>query len=115
MIILKEKIQLKDLPDLEDKKYFNDMVKAVVDIEKRLLALNAELHSDLEQLMLESGSLQRNLYGINIFMDGSIEYESMINFPRNHDDGYPKAGRFVGDPKKQEIIEEIVDEWITER
>lgn len=115
MKIITEKMMLSDLPNIEEKTYFDDMIKAVVDIEKRVLALNAELHCDLEQLLLENGSAQNKLYGFNIWFDGEIEYDSMINPPRNREDGYPRVGRYVADPNVRETIEEIVDEWIIER
>ena len=62
---------------------FGDMVKAVVDVHKELLALDAELHSDLEALLLENGSKQKDLWGINLYPDPSadafVEFDSMIN------------------------------------
>ncbi len=44
-------------------------VKAVVDIDKELLAVNAELYSDLEGMLLQQGANQSSLYGINIYYD----------------------------------------------
>ena len=62
---------------------FGDMVKAVVDVEREILAVDAELHSDLEVLLLDNGSKQKNLWGINISpeQDGDdfVEFDSMIN------------------------------------
>lgn len=62
---------------------FGDMVKAVVDVEREILAVDAELHSDLEVLLLDNGSKQKNLWGINIYpeQDGDdfVEFDSMIN------------------------------------
>ncbi len=62
---------------------FGDLVKAVVDTEKKILAVDAELHSDLEALLLENGSSQENLWGINLYpdMEGEdfIEFDSIIN------------------------------------
>jgi hypothetical protein len=62
---------------------FGDMVKAVVDIEKGLLALDAELHSDLEAQLLQDGSIQKNLWGINLYPElpnaEFVEFDSMIN------------------------------------
>ena len=89
------------------------MIKYVVDIENGLLAVNAELHSDLEELLLENGSKQTSLYGINILYDlWEIEYDSLINPPRNREAGYPRAGRDVADPSARKKIEEIVNKWI---
>jgi len=62
---------------------FGEMVKAVVDIGRGLIAIDAELHSDLEAMLLEDGSAQNDLWGINLYPDlnGSdfIEFDSMIN------------------------------------
>lgn len=89
------------------------MSKAVVDTGRELIAVNAELHSDLESLLLENGSEQRNLYGINILFDErEIEFDSMINSPRNREAGYPRAGRTVADPEARKRIEEVVSKWI---
>jgi hypothetical protein len=49
--------QLKEIAE----KRFGDMVKGVVDIEKGIMALGAELHADEEAFLLEKGSAQRNL------------------------------------------------------
>jgi len=62
---------------------FGDMVKAVVDVDRSLLAVDAELHSDLEALLLENGSKQKNLWGINLYPEiqgeDFIEFDSLIN------------------------------------
>ena len=62
---------------------FGDLVKAVVDVDRELIALDAELHSDLEALLLENGSAQKSLWGINLYPemqgDNFIEFDSMIN------------------------------------
>ena len=62
---------------------FGDMVKVVVDVDRELIAIDAELHSDLEALLLEDGSKQTSLWGINLYPDipddGFIEFDSMIN------------------------------------
>lgn len=68
---------------------FGDMVKAVVDIDRRLLAVDAELHADLEALLLENGSQQNNVWGINLYPEMSgedfIEFDSMINIRPSED------------------------------
>jgi len=62
---------------------FGNLVKAVVDVERELIAVDAELHSDLEALLLEDGSKQRNLWGINLYPEikgnDFVEFDSMIN------------------------------------
>jgi len=72
---------LNELKEMADK--FGNMVKAVVDIDRELVAVDAELHSDLEALLLDKGSKQKNLWGINLYpelVDSEfIEFDSMIN------------------------------------
>ncbi|MEK7384442.1 MAG: DUF5674 family protein [Elusimicrobiota bacterium] len=62
---------------------FGDMIKAVVDVERGCLALGGELHSDEEALLLEDGSKQANLWGINVYPGKPeperVEFDSMIN------------------------------------
>lgn len=62
---------------------FGDLVKAVVDVDRERIAIDAELHSDLEALLLENGSEQKSLWGINLYPemtgDEFIEFDSMIN------------------------------------
>jgi hypothetical protein len=48
---------------------FGNLVKAVVDVEREIMAVDAELHSDEEALLLEDGSQQAHLWGINIYPD----------------------------------------------
>jgi hypothetical protein len=65
------------------KQQFGDMVKAVVDVEQGIMAIGGELHSDEEAVLLDQGSLQRHLWGINLYPDQPaqewIEFDSMIN------------------------------------
>ena len=65
------------------KNTFGDLIKAVVDIDRELIAIDAELHSDLEALLLENGSKQKSLWGINFYPDieddDFLEFDSMIN------------------------------------
>jgi hypothetical protein len=62
---------------------FGDMVKAVVDIGRGIMAIDAELHSDEEAALLDDGSAQADLWGINLYPaesgDTWIEFDSMIN------------------------------------
>ena len=113
MIVLNEIVPIEKLKTIEAETFFEDMIKAVVDIEKGIVAVNAELHSDLEQMLLKSGSSQHSLYGINILFDEKeIEFDSLINPPRNREAGFPRAGRSVADPAARKAIEEIVNKWI---
>ncbi len=68
---------------------FGDFAKAVVDIEFGIMMVGGEMHVDLEQLLLEKGSEQQNLWGINLYPekgeDEWIEFDSMINLRPGQD------------------------------
>ncbi len=91
---------------------FGDMVKGVADVDKGLLALSAELHADLEAMLLDAGSRQEALWGFNLYpdMDGGdfLEFDSLINIR-------PMQGnrsRGVEDKAIQRKIEELVEKWV---
>ncbi|MBU0547247.1 MAG: hypothetical protein KJ710_04270 [Candidatus Omnitrophica bacterium] len=62
---------------------FGNLVKAVADVDREIIAVDAELHSDLEALLLENGSKQESLWGINLYPEiqgeDFVEFDSMIN------------------------------------
>jgi hypothetical protein len=62
---------------------FGDLVKAVVDVERRVMLVDAELHADQEAELLAGGSRQQDVWGINLYPDLPeaewIEFDSMIN------------------------------------
>lgn len=65
-------------------KMYGGLVKGVVDVQKNILVLDAEMHADQEQFLLEQGSKQDDLWGINLYPSkfGSkdfVEFDSMIN------------------------------------
>ncbi|MBI5356005.1 hypothetical protein HZB78_00125 [Candidatus Collierbacteria bacterium] len=91
---------------------FGNLVKAVVDIEKRVMAIGGELHADEEALLLQNGSSQEELWGINIYPDeagkNQIEFDSMINLRP----GQSNLSRGVDDPVVRKKIIEIVNKLI---
>lgn len=55
-------------------------IKVVIDIERRILAGGGERHFDAEQLLLQEGSEQDELWGGGIDTNTKdIDYNSMIN------------------------------------
>jgi hypothetical protein len=63
--------------------YYKTMVKFVVDVEKEVMAVGGELHSDAEALLLTQGSRQSDLWGGNFFPwnppGQRLEFTSFIN------------------------------------
>lgn len=111
MRIIKDKISIQELRDIA-KQTFGNMVKAVVDVEKEVLALGGELHSDEEALLLNKGSKQKNLWGINLYLDLGkdewIEFDSVINIKPSQGN----LSRGVDDPKIAQRIIKIVNRLI---
>jgi hypothetical protein len=100
-------ISLVDLREMAASR-FGDLVKAVIDVKREIMVVDAELHADEEALLLESGSEQGELWGINLYpaLEGGqfLEYDSMINLR-------PSMGnrsRGVEDPLVRKRIEGLV-------
>lgn len=87
---------------------FGDFVKAVVDVEKKIMAIGSELHADAEALLLQDGSQQQNLWGINLYPaqtgDDWLQFDSMINIRPSQGN----RSRGVEDPATQEKIRAVV-------
>jgi hypothetical protein len=85
------------------------VTKAVVDLGRGIMAVDAEWHADLELMLLDNGSLQQDLWGVNLlpYKDPSdfIIYESLINI-RPAQRGF---GIEIGDPALRAQIKDIVD------
>ncbi|PYP41261.1 MAG: hypothetical protein DMD48_00745, partial [Gemmatimonadetes bacterium] len=87
---------------------FGDMVKGVVDVERRVLAIGGELHSDEEAALIEDGSTQEHLWGINLYPtekdEAWLEFDSMINVRPSQGN----RSRNVEDGRLQDRIRQIV-------
>lgn len=107
--IVTEKISKDELREMS-KTLFGDLVKVVVDCEKRISAVGGELHADEEQVLIEQGSQQSNLWGINLYPDKGedewIEFDSMINIRPSHGN----RSRSVENPEIQQRIRDIIKE-----
>ena len=113
MIILEHPISRAELKEYAANT-FGDMIKCVADVDKGLLAIDADLHADLERMLLENGSEQTSLWGFNLYPDevgdNFIEYDSLINIRSWQ--GNPS--RDVLDKDVREKIARIVNKYITE-
>ena len=82
IVLLSERIDSHELARLAAL-FFDDMVKYVADVERGVIAAGGDLHADAEQLLLESGSRQNDLWGANYYPGRGpelcIEYTSLIN------------------------------------
>jgi len=111
MKTVRGKINIDELKNLAQS-MFGNMVKAVVDIKQEIMAVGGELHSDEESLLMEGGSKNSDLWGINIYpeLKGEefIEFDSMINLR-------PARGnrtRGIEDPQIRGKIVQIVNQLV---
>ena len=112
MTIVRDRIALADLVTLAEGR-FGDLVKAVVDVDRGFMAVGGELHADDEAALLDDGSQQADLWGINLYpadhgQPDWLEFDSMINVR-------PSVGnrtRSVEDPTVRERIIAIVESLV---
>ena len=92
---------------------FGDMVKAAVDLSREVIALGGELHSDEEALLLDDGSRQADVWGVNLYPAETgqdwIEFDSMINVRPSQGN----RSRSVEDEATRHRIIEVIRRWIT--
>lgn len=110
--VLIEKPVTKEFIRTKARELFGDFVKAVVDIERAVMMVGGEMHVDNEQLLLENGSEQKNLWGLNLYPDKTsadwIEFDSMINLRP----GQGNRSRGVDDPALRDRITRVVNALI---
>ena len=111
MEIITEAIGLHRLREMAVRR-FGEMIKAVVDVEQGIMAVDAELHADEEEALLERGSAQANLWGINRYPDVAgeewIEFDSLINLRPSQGN----RSRGVDDPGTRKRIAEVVSRLV---
>ena len=74
---------------------FGDLVKAVVDLDRGIMIVDADLHADQEAELLAGGSQQRSDW---------LEFDSMINLLPS----FGNRSRGVDDPALRERIARLV-------
>jgi len=106
--VIRDTVSRDELTEIA-KLQFGDIVKVVVDVEQGIMAIGGELHSDEEAILLDQGSAQRHLWGINLYPDKPlnewIEFDSMINVR-------PSGGnrsRYVESSEIREVVTRIVN------
>lgn len=112
MQIVRDTLELQELKAMAQRT-FGDLVKAVVDVEKEIIAVDGSLHADEEALLLGEGSRQENLWGVNLYPEswgeeGFVEFDSMINVRP----AQGNLGRGLKDPELKKKIRVIVSKLI---
>ena len=80
-------------------------IKLAVDVERNILAGGGEYHADCEEVLLEDGSRQEDIWGADWYPESRIvEFGALINI-RPHQGN---RGMEIEDPKLRERIETII-------
>lgn len=109
--IVKNPITREDITKIA-RETLGDFAKVVVDIEQGIMAIGGYMHADAEALLLQNGSQQENVWGINLYPDRTgadwIEFDSMVNIrPRQNN-----RSRGVEDPTIRERILKVVESLV---
>jgi hypothetical protein len=91
---------------------FGDVVKAVVDLRRDVMLLDADMHADQEAELLGEGSAQADLWGINLYPDIEgedwLEFDSMINLRPS----FGNRSRGVDDAAVRQAIVQLVERLV---
>lgn len=116
LVTINNKISIDELKVMSQK-MAGGFVKGVVDIERSIMAVDASMHVDLEEFLLndesglfESPSEQTNLWGINLHPNKRpdqdfVEFDSMINVRPSEGN----RSRYVENSQIRKKIIDIVD------
>jgi len=111
ILIVRDQVTLVALTTMAEG-MFGDLVKAVVDLGRMVMALGGAMHADEEADLIADGSTQSDLWGINLYPAAFgtaefIEYDSMINLrPRQN------RTRGVEDPATRAAIVAVVERLV---
>ena len=111
MKLVDKKISIGELKQMSVR-MFGGLVKAVVDIHKQVMVVDAEMHADEEAYLLKEGSKQDDLWGINLYPDATgedwLEFDSMINLRPS----FGNRSRGVDDPDTRARIADLVNQLV---
>jgi hypothetical protein len=110
IIVPSLRLQMRDLDQFKENP-FEKMIKFVVDVHQRRIALGGEMHSDAEEILLRSGSRQADIWGGNLWpweQPARIEYISLINIRPSFDN----RGMEIQSSELREQVRDIVHLWV---
>jgi hypothetical protein len=111
IVIVEQRLDVSELARLVHL-FFGDMVKYVVDVERRIAAVGGQLHADAEQLLLADGSRQADLWGANYYpgkaVSNCIEFTALINIRPAHGN----RSMEIADTSVRDRVREITFELI---
>ena len=116
MVILEKKYTIEELRKINS--FINGFVKGVVDVDKELVALDADMHYELADYMKEQrGSKEFDMWGFNLWLENQsideiLEYDSFINIHNNQLHGFPRGGMGILDSNIMAKATEVICKWI---
>lgn len=100
--IIRQKATEKEIQEMLEE--LETYIKLAVDVERKILAGGGEYHADCEEVLLEDGSHQEDLWGADWYPERlAVEFGALINIR-------PEQGNRlmeIEDPKLRERIEMI--------
>ena len=110
-MIIKDVLEINQIWD-DHNHFYEDMVKFCIDKKKRIVAIDADMHIDLEYELYDAGSDSKDIYGGNIMKDPvEVVWEAHPNIDRNKELGIGK-GRELTDQATIDELLEILTYWI---
>jgi hypothetical protein len=86
-------------------KALDNYIKLAVDIERQILAGGGELHADCEEALINDGSSQENIWGVDWYpVTKKVFFESLINIRPKQDNN----SLFIQNSKIRNLVEKIV-------
>jgi hypothetical protein len=80
-------------------------IKRAVDVERNILAGGGEYHADCEEVLLEDGSRQENIWGADWYPESrTVGFGALINIRPQQDN----RGMEIENPRLRERIETVV-------
>jgi len=107
MEVIRESVTLEHLVGLAESG-FGSLVKAVVDVDKGIMAIGGEMHADEEAALLGLGSSQTDLWGSISTRRTTVRRLDRIRLDDQHSGAPGNRSRGVEDPTAQE---KIVRRW----
>jgi hypothetical protein len=88
ILIIREKATSEQLRQMLEVYSAEGYIKLAVDVEQKIAAGGAEMHYECEEILLEAGSKQRDVWGAGwLWQTKEVRFDSFINIrpPRNRD------------------------------
>jgi hypothetical protein len=84
-------------------------IKLAIDVERNVLAGGGEYHADCEEVLLEDGSRQEDIWGADWYPESRrVEFGALINIRPQQGN----RGMEIEDPKLREKIKSIVRRFL---